>query len=101
MRCANRCILPRTARSTGETVIGIVSLLIWALIVVVTLKYVVFIMRADNRGEGGTLSLMALAQKVLGRNHRQFPARRLSARRCFTAIRSSRRPFRCSRRSRG
>jgi len=52
-----------------ETVISIVSLLIWALIIVVTLKYVVFIMRADNRGEGGTLSLMALAQKVLGRNH--------------------------------
>ena len=53
-----------------EDVIGIVSLLIWALIVVVTIKYVVFIMSADNRGEGGTLSLMALAQKVLGRGHR-------------------------------
>ena len=52
-----------------ETVIGIVSLLIWALIIVVTLKYVVFIMRADNKGEGGTLTLMALVQRVLGRNH--------------------------------
>jgi KUP system potassium uptake protein len=51
-------------------VIGIVSLLIWALIVVVTIKYVVFIMQADNKGEGGTLSLMALAQKALGRGHR-------------------------------
>ncbi|MGL4239785.1 MAG: KUP/HAK/KT family potassium transporter, partial [Beijerinckiaceae bacterium] len=49
-------------------VIGVVSLLIWALIIVVTLKYVVFIMRADNKGEGGTLSLMALAQTKLGRN---------------------------------
>ena len=60
------------ATKTGfsrEELIGIVSLLIWALVVVVTLKYVVFIMRADNRGEGGTLSLMALAQKVLGRGH--------------------------------
>jgi KUP system potassium uptake protein len=49
-------------------VIGVVSLLIWALIIVVTLKYVVFIMRADNNGEGGTLSLMALAQTKMGRN---------------------------------
>jgi KUP system potassium uptake protein len=49
-------------------VIGVISLLIWALIIVVTLKYVVFIMRADNKGEGGTLSLMALAQAKMGRN---------------------------------
>ena len=48
-------------------VIGIVSLLIWALFIVVTLKYVFFLMRADNKGEGGTLSLMALAQNALGR----------------------------------
>jgi len=48
-------------------VVGVVSLLIWALVVVVTLKYVVFIMRADNKGEGGTLSLMALAQTRMGR----------------------------------
>jgi KUP system potassium uptake protein len=53
---------------TSGEVIGVVSLLIWALIIVVTLKYVVFIMRADNKGEGGTLSLMALAQSRLGRN---------------------------------
>lgn len=52
---------------TRAEVIGIVSLLIWAVVVVVTLKYVVLIMRADNKGEGGTLSLMALAQKALGR----------------------------------
>jgi KUP system potassium uptake protein len=50
----------------GE-VIGVVSLAIWALIIVVTLKYVVFIMSADNKGEGGTLSLMALVQQKLGR----------------------------------
>jgi KUP system potassium uptake protein len=48
-------------------VIGIVSLLLWALMVIVTIKYVMFIMRADNKGEGGTLSLMALAQKAFGR----------------------------------
>ena len=51
-------------------VIGIVSLLIWALFFVVTLKYVFFLMRADNKGEGGTLSLMALAQNALGRRSR-------------------------------
>jgi KUP system potassium uptake protein len=54
--------------ATRIEVIGVVSLLIWALIIVVTLKYVVFIMRADNKGEGGTLSLMALAQTKMGRN---------------------------------
>jgi KUP system potassium uptake protein len=47
-------------------VIGVVSLLIWAVIIIVTLKYVFLIMRADNKGEGGTLSLMALAQKAAG-----------------------------------
>jgi len=48
-------------------VLGVVSLVIWALILIVTLKYVVFLMRADNKGEGGTLALMALAQRSLGR----------------------------------
>jgi len=50
-----------------EDVIGVVSLIIWALFVTVSAKYVLFLMRADNRGEGGTLSLMALAQSALGR----------------------------------
>ncbi len=51
---------------TEETVIGAISLLILALVFTVTLKYVVFLMRADNRGEGGTLSLMALAESAVG-----------------------------------
>ncbi|HLJ71383.1 MAG TPA: potassium transporter Kup [Roseiarcus sp.] len=50
----------------GE-VIGVVSLILWALIVTVTAKYVLFLMHADNRGEGGILSLMALAQSAIGR----------------------------------
>ena len=50
-----------------ETVVGVVSLIIWALLVVVTMKYVVFLMQADNKGEGGILSLMALAKRALGR----------------------------------
>ncbi len=48
-------------------VLGVVSLIFWALIIVVTIKYVIFVMRADNKGEGGTLALMALAQRALGR----------------------------------
>jgi KUP system potassium uptake protein len=48
-------------------VIGIVSLLLWTLILIVTLKYVVLILRAHNNGEGGTLSLLALAQRAVGR----------------------------------
>jgi KUP system potassium uptake protein len=46
-----------------EDVLGILSLITWALIVVVTLKYVVVVMRADNRGEGGVLALMALVSR--------------------------------------
>jgi KUP system potassium uptake protein len=52
---------------TEHNVIGTVSLLLWALFFIVTAKYVLFLMRADNKGEGGTLSLMALAQSALGR----------------------------------
>jgi KUP system potassium uptake protein len=48
---------------TALGVTGVVSLILWALIVVVTLKYVVILLRADNNGEGGTLALMALAQR--------------------------------------
>jgi KUP system potassium uptake protein len=48
-------------------VLGVVSLAFWALILIVTIKYVVFLLQADNKGEGGTLALMALAQRALGR----------------------------------
>jgi KUP system potassium uptake protein len=51
---------------TEPGVIGTVSLLMWALFFTVTAKYVLFLMHADNRGEGGILSLMALAQSALG-----------------------------------
>ncbi|MGH7211734.1 MAG: KUP/HAK/KT family potassium transporter, partial [Acetobacteraceae bacterium] len=45
-------------------VLGILSLIFWALVLIVTVKYVLLVMRADNRGEGGILALMALAQRV-------------------------------------
>ena len=57
----------RSGGSAELAVLGVVSLVFWALILVVTLKYVVFLMRADNKGEGGTLALMALAQHAVGR----------------------------------
>jgi KUP system potassium uptake protein len=47
-------------------VLGILSLIIWALLLVVTAKYVLILLRADNNGEGGTLALMALAARSLG-----------------------------------
>jgi KUP system potassium uptake protein len=52
---------------TPEVVLGILSLILWALIIVVTAKYVLLLLRIDNKGEGGTLSLTALANRALGR----------------------------------
>ncbi len=46
--------------------LGVLSLILWALIVVVTVKYVLILLRADNNGEGGTLSLTALAFRAMG-----------------------------------
>jgi KUP system potassium uptake protein len=55
--------------AANETVVfGILSLIIWSLLFVVTAKYVLILLRADNNGEGGTLALMALASRALGRN---------------------------------
>jgi len=58
------------AALTRATVIGVVSLILWALFIIVTLKYVVILLRADNNGEGGTLTLMALASRAVGRMSR-------------------------------
>src|SRR3954465_8380156 len=52
---------------TRAIVLGVLSLILWALFTVVTAKYVLLLLRADNNGEGGTLSLMALGQRALGR----------------------------------
>ena len=54
-----------------DNVIGILSLILWALLVVVAVKYVTFIMRADNRGEGGIMALIALALADAKGNPRQ------------------------------
>ena len=50
----------------SAAVLGVLSMILWALVIVVTLKYVIILLRADNNGEGGTLALMALAQRALG-----------------------------------
>ena len=51
---------------TPGAVLGVLSLIFWSLIIVVSLKYVTFVMRADNKGEGGIMALMALAQRSVG-----------------------------------
>jgi len=67
---AFREALGQASAGSGVTVpaaLGVASLAIWALILVVTVKYVFFLMRLGNRGEGGVLSLMALAERAAGR----------------------------------
>ncbi|WP_029910755.1 potassium transporter Kup [Caulobacter sp. UNC358MFTsu5.1] len=61
----------RSTTATEHAVLGVVSLVLWTLTLFVTIKYVIFFMRADNKGEGGTLALMALAQKALGKAARK------------------------------
>jgi KUP system potassium uptake protein len=53
--------------ASEPVVLGILSLIIWALLLIVTAKYVLILLRADNKGEGGTLALMALASRSLVR----------------------------------
>ncbi len=54
--------------ATPTAVLGVLSLILWALIFIVTFKYVLVLLRADNNGEGGTLTLMALARQATGDN---------------------------------
>jgi KUP system potassium uptake protein len=56
--------LPHGVDTRVENILGLLSLLFWAVVIVVSIKYIVFVMRADNNGEGGILSLMALAARV-------------------------------------
>jgi KUP system potassium uptake protein len=65
-RVAVKTAIGEHGTPTPAVVFGILSLILWSLIIIVTLKYVVILLRADNNGEGGTLTLMALAQRALG-----------------------------------
>jgi KUP system potassium uptake protein len=60
---------PHAAEVNRENVLGVLSLFFWALVLVVSIKYVVFLMRADNHGEGGILALLALTGAREGRRH--------------------------------
>ena len=57
----------RGGMAVDAAVVGVLSLIFWALMIVVTFKYVLILLRADNEGEGGTLTLLALAQQALGK----------------------------------
>ena len=74
---------------THDNVLGVLSVIVWALLIVVTLKYITLIMRADNRGEGGILALHGAG---LARGRRPRPrcaggswGSASSGRRCSTA----------------
>jgi KUP system potassium uptake protein len=58
---------PHGVAASRENVLGVISLFLWSLVLVVSIKYVVFLMRADNRGEGGILALLALTGARAGR----------------------------------
>lgn len=56
------CFVSQNLPTTPDNIFGILSLIFWSLIFVVSIKYVAFVLRADNRGEGGIMALMALAR---------------------------------------
>ena len=64
---AFREALHATGGASPEEVLGLLSLIVWSLTLVVTVKYVGFVLRADNKGEGGTLSLMTLASNAFAK----------------------------------
>src|SRR5687768_18481196 len=55
---------PHAVAPTHDHVLGVLSLIFWALIIVISVKYLVFVLRADNHGEGGILALTALATPI-------------------------------------
>ncbi len=58
--------------ATGQNVLGVVSLIFWSVTLVVTIKYLVFVLKADNQGEGGVIALTALVDEQKGRRGRIF-----------------------------
>ena len=60
-------VVRQNGAATNAEIIGVISLMLWSLIAIVTIKYATILLRLDNRGEGGTLSLMALVQRALGK----------------------------------
>ena len=94
---------PGPARSTRPTRSGVASIAFWALIIIISIKYLALVMRADNHGEGGILALTALvmpARRGPAAGSAGWCCSACSAPRCSTATGSSPRPSRCSARSR-
>lgn len=58
---------PGGGAPSREIVLGVLSLILWSLILIITVKYVLLLLRADDKGEGGILTLVALAQRVIGK----------------------------------
>jgi len=73
MREAVAAAMKRDGAISEGLILGVTSLILWALILVVTVKYVLILLNADNKGEGGTLSLMALAQRTAGHSAWAIP----------------------------
>src|SRR5687767_64308 len=65
---------PHAIVPSGPNILGVLSLIFWSLVIVISIKYLVFVLRADNHGEGGILSLTALATpiKPSGRTEQVF-----------------------------
>jgi KUP system potassium uptake protein len=65
--------LPHGVGASAENILGVLSLIFWSLTFVVTIKYLLFVMRADNEGEGGVLALLALAVGTSGKKKADPP----------------------------
>ena len=65
---------PHDVPPTHDHVLGVLSLIFWALVIVISVKYLIFVLRADNRGEGGILALTALATPITPSGRSEKPA---------------------------
>ena len=79
----------------GADAMGILSLILWTLLITISMKYCVFVMRADNHGEGGILALMSMIRGSPAGQPACWCISPCSARRCSMAMASSRPPFPC------
>jgi KUP system potassium uptake protein len=67
LREAVKAVAGREGTPTPEAIVGILSIIVWSLTIIVSVKYALLVLRADNQGEGGTLSMMVLARRRAGR----------------------------------
>ena len=71
---------------TPANVLGVLSLILWSLILIISVKYLILILRADNRGEGGILALATLVSDVVAAREISSSCSACSARRCSTPM---------------